>query len=154
MYIGDWMERGERYFPEALAVVDVDKGEGGRFTYQEMNGRANRLAAFLRDTARVKRGDRVGMLAMNGVEHLDALFACGKLGAVFVPFNWRSHVRELVELFAKTAPRVLLYGDDFREAAAALAPACPSVTHYLHLEGEGIAGSSPYEATLRAQRGA
>jgi fatty-acyl-CoA synthase len=152
MYIGDWMERGERYFPEALAVVDVDKGEHGRFSYRDMNRRANRLAAFLRDKAGVRRGDRVAMLALNGVEVLDALFACGKLGAVFVPFNWRSHVRELAELFEKTTPTALIYGDDFRQGVASLAAGCPSLRRVLHLDGEGIEGSLPYEAIMREER--
>ncbi len=65
MFIGDWMERGERYFPEALAVVDVARGEAGRFTYRQLNARANRLAAHLREVGGVGRGDRVAMLAMN-----------------------------------------------------------------------------------------
>src|SRR5262249_14715656 len=82
------------------------------------------------------------------------LFACGKLGAVFVPFNWRSHVRELAELFAQTTPKVLLYSDELREAARDLVPGAPSVTHHLHLEGEGIPGSLPYEGTMSAQRDA
>ncbi len=151
MYIGDWMERGERYWPEALAVVDVVKGDAGRFTYRQMNARANRLANWLRDVARVGRGDRVGMLAMNGVEYLDAFFACGKLGAVFVPFNWRSHWRELVELIHQTTPKALIFSDEFREGVANIKPVCPSVTHYLHIESEGIPGSLHYETTLEAQ---
>ena len=91
MYIGDWMERGQRYFPDALAVVDaakIDAGAPGRFTYRDMNRRANALACWLRTHAQVERGDRVAILAHNGVEYLDALFACGKLGAVLVPLNW------------------------------------------------------------------
>src|SRR5262245_62014909 len=122
MYIGDWLDRGQRYWPENVAVVDVAKGDAGRFTYRALNGRANRLAAFLRDKAGVRRGDRVGVLAMNGVEVLDALFACGKLGAILVPFNWRSHAKELVELVRKTEPKALLVGGDFREVAAAIRP--------------------------------
>jgi len=150
MYIGDWMERGERYWPEALAVVDVARGEAGRFTYREMNRRANRLARWLRDEAGVRCGDRVGILAMNGVETLDALFACAKLGAVLVPYNWRSHPRELVELFANTEPRVLLFSDDFREVVAAVLAEAKSVERALHLDGEGAAGSAAYEATVAA----
>ena len=98
MYIGDWMERGERYYAEATAVVDVAKGPAGRFTYRQMNARANRLAGYLRDVAAIKPGDRVGIVAMNGVEFLDAFFASCKLGAVLVPFNWRSHPREIAAL--------------------------------------------------------
>lgn len=157
MYIGDWMERGERYFPDALAVVDAAKGDAGRFTYREMNARANKLANWLQDVAGVTRGDRVGMIALNGVEYLDAFFACGKLGAIFVPFNWRSHWRELIELIHLTAPKAILFSDEFRESVRVVSDAtnleleCSSVTHYLHLEGDGIAGSLLYETTLQAQ---
>ncbi len=153
MYIGDWMERGERYFPESLAVVDVAKGESGRFSYREMNRRANRLAGFLRDEAFMTRGDRVGILAMNGVEFLDAFFACAKLGAVLVPFNWRSHPREIGELVEQTGPKVMIFGDDFRAGLTEIAslPACASVSTWLHLDGEGIRGSRPYGATIASR---
>ncbi|MRG92766.1 acyl-CoA synthetase [Polyangium spumosum] len=153
MYIGDWMERGERYFPESLAVVDVAKGERGRFSYREMNRRANRLAGFLRDEAAVSKGDRVGILAMNGVEFLDAFFACAKLGAVLVPFNWRSHPREIAELVYQTEPKVMLFSDDFRAGIgeiARLSP-CASVKTWLHLDGEGIEGSLDYTTAVQAR---
>ena len=153
MYIGDWMERGERYYPEAVAVVDVGKGEAGRFTYRQMNARANRLAGFLRDEVGVKPGERVGILAMNCVEYLDALFACGKLGAVLVPFNWRSHPREIAALVEKTAPKVLIFGDDFRAGVAEIAasPACASVICWLSLDGAGIAGSRDYGQAVQSR---
>ncbi len=155
MYIGDWLERGERYWPEALAVVDVAKcgpaASAGRFTYQQLNARANRIANWLRDEVGVGRGDRVGMLAMNGVEYLDAFFACGKLGAILVPFNWRSHWRELAELIHQTTPKALIFSDEFRENVANLKPECPSITHYLHVEGPGAPGSLHYETVLGAQ---
>ncbi|MDI1450521.1 long-chain fatty acid--CoA ligase [Polyangium sp. 6x1] len=153
MYIGDWMERGERYFPESLAVVDVAKGDAGRFSYREMNRRANRLAGFLRDEAAVSKGDRVGILAMNGVEFLDAFFACAKLGAVLVPFNWRSHPREIAELVYQTEPKVMIFGDDFRAGIGEIAGQsdCASVKTWLHLDGEGIEGSRPYAATVQTR---
>ncbi len=149
MYIGDWMGRGATYWPDKLAVVDVAKGDAGRFSYRQMNERANRLANWLQDEAGIKKGDRVGMVALNGVEYLDAFFACGKLGAIFVPYNWRLHPRELAHLINQTTPRVLLYSDEFKDRMAQIKPGCPSVAHYLHLEGEGIGGSKPYGPTLQ-----
>ncbi|MDP3047391.1 MAG: long-chain fatty acid--CoA ligase [Chloroflexota bacterium] len=155
MYIGDWLERGERYWPNALAVVDVAKGDAGRFTYRQLNHRANRLANWLRDAAGVTRGDRVGMIAMNGVEFLDAFFACGKLGAIFVPYNWRSHWRELVDLIGQTRPKVLFYSDDFRASVAEIEAATRqtpyAVMRYSHIEGVGTSGSLHYETLLQAQ---
>jgi len=148
MFIGDWMERGERYWPESLAVVDLAKGGAGRLTYRQLNRRANRLARWLRDTAGVGAGDRVGLLALNGVEYLDAFFACGKLGAILTPFNWRSHWRELVHLIHQTTPRVLLFSGEFADAVRLLRPECPSLTQLLHLDGEPVAGSLDYAAAL------
>jgi fatty-acyl-CoA synthase len=154
MYIGDWLERGERYWPDNVAVVDVAKGEAGRFTYRQLNQRANQLANWLRNTAGVQRGDRVGMLALNGVEFLDAFFACGKLGAMFVPYNWRSHWRELVELIEITQPTVLIYSDEFKANVAEIEHATRTtpyaIRYYLHLDSAGISGSLPYEAMLQA----
>jgi len=151
MYIGDWMERGERYFPDALAIVDVAKGDAGRFTYREMNQRANRLAAYLRDEVGIGRGDRVGVLAMNCVEILDAFFACGKLGAILVPFNWRSHPREIERMIAKTNPKIMIFDDDFRAGVTEIAPMCTNVKVWMHLGGEGIASSLPYAKTLEGR---
>ncbi|MEZ4360670.1 MAG: long-chain fatty acid--CoA ligase [Kofleriaceae bacterium] len=144
MYIGDWMERGERYFPEALAVVDVAKGDAGRFTYRQLNARANSLAAHLRDAQGVRPGDRVALLAHNGVEVLDAFFACGKLGAIFVPLNWRSHARECAEVVALTSPSALIFGDEFRETVATL-----GVPRTLHLGGAGLPGGAAYADVVR-----
>ena len=156
MYIGDWLERGERYWPDNVAVVDVAKGQAGRFTYRQLNQRANKLANWLRETVGVQRGDCVGMLALNGVEFLDAFFACGKLGAIFVPYNWRSHWRELVDLIEVTQPKVLIYSDDFKANVAEIEQATRSthaeraVRSYLHLDGSGIPHSLSYEQTLQS----
>ncbi|MCU0682535.1 MAG: AMP-binding protein [Polyangiaceae bacterium] len=148
MFVGDWAARGASYWPDRVAVVDVAKGERGRFTYAELGARAERLAAWLRDEAGVGVGDRVGLLAHNGVEYLDALFACGKLGAVFVPYNWRLHSRETAELVARTAPKALLFDDACAEAAAALPPA-PG-RRLVHLEARGLPGSVSYADVLAA----
>jgi fatty-acyl-CoA synthase len=147
MFIGDWMGRGAMYWPEQTAVVDVSKGEAGRFTYRAMNARAGALAGWLRDVAGVERGDRVGLVAHNGVENLDAFFACGKLGAIFVPFNWRLHPQELAALAQDTGPRVLLYGDDFRDSAAEVKKALPRV-RLVHLEEKPLPESVPYTQAL------
>lgn len=139
MYIGDWMERGQRYYADALAVVDVARGDAGRFSYRVMNQRANRLARWLREHAGVGPGDRVAILALNGVEYLDALFACCKLGAVLVPLNWRAHPRELVDLAALTTPVVLIFDREFLAGARALAGAPSSPRRFLCIEAAGAA---------------
>src|SRR5215216_5361180 len=108
MYIGDYLGRRALYTPDQLAVVDAGKVPHRTFTYSELNNRANRLANWLRDGAGIQQGDRVAILAYNGVEYLDAFFACGKLGAILVALNWRLHWRELQQLIDKTEPKVMI----------------------------------------------
>jgi acyl-CoA synthetase (AMP-forming)/AMP-acid ligase II len=40
-------------------------------------------------------GDRVAVLALNSAETFALLFACGRLGAVLLPLNWRLSPEEL-----------------------------------------------------------
>ena len=154
MYIGDYLARRELYSPDRLAVIDTGKTPEWRLTYRQLNERANRLANWLRDEAGVGKGDRVAILARDGVEHLDAFFACGKLGAIHTALNWRLHPHELAGIMARTTPKVLIFSDDVAAHVVALAERLhdqPSAAgRYLHVDGAGIAGSIPFEAALAA----
>lgn len=147
MYIGDYLGRRALYSPDRPAIIDAGKDPVLRLSYRELNERANRLAGWLRDSAGIGKGDRVAILARDGVEHLDAFFACGKLGAVHTALNWRLHGRELAALVEKTTPKALIYSDDFCEVAQFLQRESYGRPHgigqYLHCEGTGIAGSHP-----------
>ncbi|MEO8608055.1 MAG: long-chain fatty acid--CoA ligase [Chloroflexota bacterium] len=148
MYIGDYLGRRALYSPDQLAVVDAGKNPHRTFTYSELNNRANRLANWLRDGAGVQKGDRVAVLAHDGVEYLDVFFACSKLGAILSGMNWRLHWRELCGLIEKTTPKVLVYSDEFKETAAQIAEQTHIISHFLHIEGHGIPNSRYYEKTL------
>ncbi len=150
MYIGDYLGRRTIYSPEALAVVDAGKTPELRLTYAQMNERANRLANGLVDLASIGHGDRVAMLALDGVEHLDVLFACGKLGAIHTALNWRLHWRELQQILAEVTPTVLIYDDAFKDSVAELAQADSSVRHWVHLDGTGIPDSRDFNELLTA----
>ncbi len=148
MYIGDYLGRRTIYSPDALAIVDTGKTPELRLTYVQMNERANRLANVLAEIAGIGQGDRVAMLALDGVEHLDVLFACGKLGAVHTALNWRLHWRELQQILAEVTPTVLVYDETFKDNVAQLAQAETSVRHWIHLDGTGIPGGRNFSELL------
>ncbi|MFW6063884.1 MAG: acyl-CoA synthetase, partial [Chloroflexota bacterium] len=150
MYIGDYLARRAIYSPQKTAIVDAGKSPARRLTYAELNERANRLANWLKEEAGVSFGARVAILARDGVEHLDTFFACSKLGAIHTALNWRLHWRELANILAHTSPTVLIYSDDFRGAVESICDddGGHSLTHLLHLDGDGIAGSRRFEAAL------
>ena len=158
MYIGDYLGRREIYSPDKLAIVDAGKAPELRLAYRQMNERANRLANWLRDEAGIGKGDRVAILARDGVEHLDCFFACAKLGAIHTALNWRLHWRELLTIVENTTPKVLIYSDDFQESIQSLATKTRNsvrpqrspfaIRNFLHIEGDGILGSLHFQSAI------
>jgi fatty-acyl-CoA synthase len=154
MYIGDYLGRREVYSPNKLAVVDAGKDPQIRLTYRQWNQRVNRLANWLKSVVGIEKGDRIAILARDGIEHLELFYACSKLGAIHTALNWRLHWRELANLIANTTPKALIYSDDFITSVAELEKATRGGDHaigqYLHIEGQGVVGSFHYETTLQA----
>jgi fatty-acyl-CoA synthase len=152
MYIGDYLGRRQIYSPDKLAIIDAGKTPALELTYRQMNERANRLANWLRDVAGVQKGDRVAILARDGVEHLDLFYACAKLGAIHTPFNWRLHWRELAGLIELTTPKALIFSDDFKPAVEQIQLTIThspfTINHFLHLEGPGLPFTHDYQSTL------
>jgi fatty-acyl-CoA synthase len=88
--IGDLLVRAARLAPQRDALVLP----GERYTYSELLERATRVARGLWGLG-VRSGDKVGLLATNGVEFVEALFGVALLGAVIVPLNARHKAAEL-----------------------------------------------------------
>ena len=107
-----------RLSPEKTALVFVPTGE--RFTYRELNARAERAAALLRDRLGLAKGDRVGLLAHNRVEYVDLFFAAAKTGIVLVPLGTRLTPHELAFIAGDAGLSALVYGGEFAETVAAL----------------------------------
>jgi fatty-acyl-CoA synthase len=82
--LGNWLYQRALRTPHRKALTF----EGRTWTYAEMRERIDRLAAALRADG-VCRGDRVGFLGLNQPAFLETMFAAARLGAVFVPLNFR-----------------------------------------------------------------
>jgi fatty-acyl-CoA synthase len=82
--IGSWLQRRRPKSGNKTALISGDRELG----YQEFADRSTRLANALRDRG-VAKGDRVAYLGENHPSFLETLFACGLLGAIFVPLNTR-----------------------------------------------------------------
>lgn len=149
MYIGDWLGKRELLTPDRLALVDDTTGL--RYSYRQLNARANRLAAVLRHACGVCKGDRVAILARNRIEYLDALFATGKLGAILLPLNWRLTAPELAYQIGDSSPRVLIADPEFAPVVRDVQAQAPVAT-LIWLSGEND-GAAPRYDDLVAQAG-
>lgn len=147
MYIGDTLARRSIYSPDELAVIDASKSTDITYTYAQLNDRANRFANWLKQ-AGIKRGDKVGILAHNGVEFLDVFFACGKLGAAFVCFDRELKWRQLTEMVKRTQPKALLFSDDFADTIAHILFETDSIQALLNIEGYNVKETHHFEDVL------
>jgi fatty-acyl-CoA synthase len=103
--------------PHLVAFEDARTGR--TLTYAALEDRASRAAAVLADLG-VKRSDRVAILCRNRIEFFEIMFACAKLGAIFVPLNWRSPAVELAPVLDDCTPALLIYGAEDGATALAL----------------------------------
>ncbi|MDF2681805.1 MAG: O-succinylbenzoate-CoA ligase [Brevibacillus sp.] len=106
--IGAWLPKLCEKDGEKLAVVYKNR----RLTYHEFNSRINRLAHAFVELG-VSRGDRVVGILPNGNEILEAMFACAKLGAVFVPINFRLSPEEVAYILIDADARLFLHHESY-----------------------------------------
>ena len=107
MIAGDLLGERARLTPGKQALVEVSSGR--RFTYADLNRRAAHMAHLWTAECGLSPGDRIGILAENRVEYVDAFFAAGKSGVVLVPLSTRLTAAELAALIDDAGLRVVLY---------------------------------------------
>lgn len=148
MFVRDWLARRAVLSRDKVAVADPQHGV--ELTYRQLDERATRLANYLRETAGVRAGDRVGVLSTNRAGVLEAFFAAAKLAAVLVPLNYRLTAAELDFILADCQPRALLYERDFAAVVAELR-ARGRVEHSVTFDGgDAVAADAVYEDALAA----
>ena len=118
----DWIANHALRRGEALAAVDLATGR--RFSYAAFHARIDGVAATLAADFGVRQGDRVAVLAQGSTDVFEVQFACFRLGAIFVPLNWRLAEPELVAILANCEPALLIHDAGFAEIAARLAQGC------------------------------
>lgn len=133
--------------PSREALVELASGR--RFTYAELNERANRTANWLTSLG-IEKGDRLSILANNSVIFVDLLYACLKIGAIFVPLNWRLVAAELTYALNNCGSKLLICGPEFTEVLAEMRPSLETVTHFVACEGAEIEDALVYEGAQHA----
>jgi fatty-acyl-CoA synthase len=138
----DWIAHHRAQRPDKEAVRDL--GSDRSFTYAELDRRVDAMAAYLTSLG-IGRGDRVAVLAHNGVEFFDIQFACARTGSICVLLNWRLTVTELEYIINDSSPALLVHDISFTESAEELQHRC-SIGDLLSIDGG--AAESPYEQAL------
>lgn len=102
----DWFSERARLSGSKVAIIEAEKGH--TWTFEQMNQRAINLASYLLSRG-VLPGDRIALFSSNDIAHFDLLFACTKIGAIFVPLNWRLRDTEIHQIIKDSDPKLIFY---------------------------------------------
>jgi len=128
---GDWLRLAARRAPDNTAVI---LGDGRRTTYGQLNARVNQLVSLLVSCG-VARGVRVATMATDGLPHLEVMLATLKLGATFMPLNFRLSRREADVLLERGEPAILFHSARYAEILSGVTDAHPSIRYLVCLDG-------------------
>jgi len=151
--VGSWLRRRRPKSGPKPALICAD----GELSYDGLAERADRLANVLRVRGVAKR-DRVAYLGENDSSFVETFFACGLLGAIFVPLNTRLAAPELQFQLQDSGARFLVNAEGLEPLAAAAAKGTSVGTRLVVDAGHGSAaageklppGVERYEEALSA----
>jgi len=117
--LGQWLEHWATTTPDKEYIVYSDRNL--RFTWSQFNRRVDDMAKGLIAIG-VERGTHVGIWAANVPDWLTLLYACAKIGAVYVTVNtnYKQAVRKFGyahALYRQRRERQRLRADDLHHAA-------------------------------------
>ncbi len=120
--------------------------EGNRWSFSGLAERSNRLANALAGMG-VGKGDKVGMLQVNCNECIEVYFATAKLGATYVPLNFRARAEELEFMINFSEASALFLGQRYIKMINAMRDQIPGMKHFISVEGPSE-GMLEYESII------
>jgi len=143
----DYLDRAVDLYEDVTGVVAHD---GTEYTYREFADRVNQLAHGLAADG-VGEGDRVALLAPNTHYFLELLYATNRLGAVFVPINYRLQAGNLRYILRDCEASVVVADYDFAHRIESVRDEVPAET-FVGYEADRIEGDwTDYETVLDGQ---
>jgi acyl-CoA synthetase (AMP-forming)/AMP-acid ligase II len=127
---------------EALASGDGSR----RVTYEQMGQDVARLSNALIGLG-IGAGSRVAVMATNSPEYVEVYYACAKLGACFVPVNFRAKREELTHMLKVSDSSVLFVESRYMEIIEAIRPELPGLRSIVCLDG-GLEDESSFASLL------
>jgi acyl-CoA synthetase (AMP-forming)/AMP-acid ligase II len=103
--------------PERTAITFA----GRAISFSELNDRVNNLAAAMAGIG-VKRNDRVGLLQVNTPACVEVYFATARLGAIYVPLNFRARTADLTYIINNSGVGVIFVGGRYLDRMKSALP--------------------------------
>ncbi len=143
--LGALLRRAAQRWPDRPALL----GAARAWSWRELDLEVDRAVAVL-SRAGIGRGDALGVLSNKRPEVVVAFLACARLGAVYVPVNFKLHPDQVADQFAVAAVRAVVLEHEFDGLLKHLLPQLPDPRRIVYLDGAGRHGEGVWEADAAA----
>jgi fatty-acyl-CoA synthase len=147
MNLAHFLTRNGRRFPDRPGFIWGDRS----WTWREIDAAVSALAAALARRG-IAKGDRILVHSKNCAEMFWSMFAAFRIGAVWVPTNFRLLPDEVSYLAITSGAKAFLCHGDFAAHAEAAAAASDALEFTWRI-GDGAFGEAALEAVISAQAG-
>jgi long-chain acyl-CoA synthetase len=114
--IGDMISAVSHLYAKQRAFTTcLPNGMNGSLSFAQTDEMSDALAVYLRETAGLKKGDRVALQVPNGLSFPVAAFAILKAGCILVNVNPLYTAEEMARQFADAEPQALIVVDIFAD---------------------------------------
>lgn len=115
MNIAWWVQRWSELHPDKAAIIFKE----GEISYSSLHRHVNEVSCWLQSLG-IERGDRVAAMLSNCPAFMELYLACARLGAVFVPINFRMAAPEVAFTLKNACPRLFVFGNEYSGVMAEL----------------------------------
>ncbi|HEX4237115.1 MAG TPA: AMP-binding protein, partial [Xanthobacteraceae bacterium] len=112
MNLAHFLLQSAKRYPSEVALVS---GED-TLTWAQLNARVDAMAAALAARG-VSKGDRILVQAKNSNQLFETMFVCFRLGAIWVPTNFRLTAEEVAYLASASGATAMICGSEFPDHA-------------------------------------
>jgi len=134
MNLAHFLTQSARRDPEGIGFVWRDR----KWTWAEMEARVAAMAAALSEEFGITKGDRVLVQSANCNQMFESMFACFRIGAVWVPANYRQSPDEVAYLAKASGARGMICGAAFPSHAEACRKECPDLEFVIAIGEAGF----------------
>ncbi|MBI3949857.1 MAG: long-chain-fatty-acid--CoA ligase [Acidobacteria bacterium] len=144
-HAADLLTRNARKYPDEVGLVDGLH----RFTWWELNRRANRCAHALREMG-VRQGDVIGLYLLNCYEYITTLFGAAKIGAAVAGVNPRFMADELRHVLNDSRASIVMVDAERAGIVKTVMPDCRVLRRAICTAPNSF-GFDEYEAALAGE---
>ncbi len=167
MPITEFLTKNAELYSDEISLVEINPGADKRITWREFaltqpvgsnyrseitwgefEKKANRIANMFISRG-VKKGTKVAILLMNGIEWLPIYFGILRAGGIAVPLNYRYTADEIKYCLEKADAEYIAFGPEFIGRVEQIVDIVPQVKMWLYVGSDCPAFAESYDNTLR-----